>query len=141
VPRLVRQILAFFDSNAESVARFDLQFKEPMRRDPSSPERELAAAIKRAADARDKLIPEEAPDPEDPDAVAAYQAAVEEAAAVEREMLANATAFAEAMRESPDFNPAGYLDDTNAPNRVQYMIGNQWAVPAMRYVAFAGKQG
>lgn len=38
-------------------------------------------------------------------------------------------------------NAAGYFDDPDAPNRVQYMTGAQWDLPRMSYVAFAGAHG
>ena len=38
-----------------------------------------------------------------------------------------------------DTKIGGFVEDADAPNRVQYLTGAQWDLPSMRYVAFAGK--
>jgi hypothetical protein len=45
----------------------------------------------------------------------------------------------EVPRGAATINSAGYVEEADAPNRVQYMTGSQWLnLPSFDYVAFAG---
>ena len=52
---------------------------------------------------------------------------------------AAAAAAGAAAAKSDVINAAGFVEEGDAPNRVQYMTGSQWMnLPAIDYLAFAG---